>query len=165
MRRSRSFLFLLGIVSGLCWSKPSVQLVSTLPSPQMVGTVIGLEARPTLDGDPDKQMRFLQYRFSVSVDGAPFRLLSDFNGTSRFIWRPDLYEHEAHVKVTMRNTSTKESFDSELQFRVLPRAVGGTPTVSPTSVPLVALFSAPACPLGSEFRVAFHRADDLSREM
>jgi hypothetical protein len=63
----------------LCWSKPSVTLVSSLPSPQRVGTVITLEARPTVDGDPDKQTRFLQYRFTVSADGGPFRILSDFS--------------------------------------------------------------------------------------
>jgi hypothetical protein len=131
----------------------------------MVGTAIWLDAKPTLDGDVDKQRRFIQYRFSVSVDGAPFRILTDFNGGSGFVWRPDLYEHEARVKVTMRNTSTKESFDSELPFRILPRATAGAPVVSPTSVPLVALFSAPACPQGSDFRVAFHRAGDSSRIM
>lgn len=165
MCRTSLLLLVLAISFRLCWSKPGVQLVSALPSPQMVGTMIGLEARPTLDGDPDKQMRFLQYRFSVSVDGAPSRLLSDFNGGSGFVWRPDLYEHEARVKVTMRNTSTKESFDSELQFRILPRAKAGNPAVSPTSVPLVALFSAPPCPQGSDVRVAFHRTGDSSRVM
>ena len=72
MCRPSLLLLVLAISFRLCWSKPGVQLVSALPSPQMVGTMIGLEARPTLDGDPDKQMRFLQYRFSVSVDGAPF---------------------------------------------------------------------------------------------
>ncbi|MDQ6759139.1 MAG: hypothetical protein M3Z32_04630, partial [Acidobacteriota bacterium] len=87
-----------------------------------MGTIISLEARPTLDGDPDKQMRFLQFRFSVSADGGPFRILSDFNGDSWFIWRPDLYDHDARIKVTMRNSSTKESFDCELPFRILPRA-------------------------------------------
>src|SRR5579862_5374734 len=92
----------------LCWSKPTVTLVSSLPSPQPVGTVIMLEARPAVDGDPDKQTRFLQYRFSVSVDGSPFRILSDFNEDSGFAWRPDLFEHEARIKVTMRNKDPKQ---------------------------------------------------------
>jgi hypothetical protein len=155
----------------LCWSKPSVTLVSSLPSPQPVGTVISLEARPTIDGDPDKQTRFLQYRFTVSVDGAPFRTLSDFSGDSGFAWRPDLFEHEARIKVTMRNKDPKqkdkdkETVESELPFRILRRATGSTPVVSATAVPLVALFSAPPCPKGSEFRVAFHRAGDSSHVM
>src|SRR3954471_7359714 len=118
--RRMSMLLVLSVISfRLCWSKPSVQLVSSLSSPQMVGTLIGLEARPTLDGDPNKQRRFLQFRFTVSVDGAPFRILSDFGGGQNFVWRPDLFEHEARVEATMRNTSTKESFDSELPFRIL----------------------------------------------
>lgn len=154
-----------GISLTLCWSKPGVSLVASLASPQLVGTVIGLEARPTLDGDPDKQRQFVQFRFSVSVDGAPFRTLSDFNGGPGFIWRPDLYEHEARIKVTMRNTSTKESFESELPFRILPRANAGKPVVASTAVPLVALFSAPACPQGHEFRVASHRTGDPAQLM
>lgn len=128
-----------------------------------------LEARPTVDGDPDKQTGFLQYRFAVSVDGAPFRILSDFSRNSGFAWRPDLFEHEAHIKVTMRNTDpkekNKETVESELPFRVLPRATGKTPVVSGTAVPLVALFSAPPCPQGSKFSVEFHRAGDSSRVM
>src|SRR3954470_14296446 len=106
----------------LCWSKPSVTIVSSLPSPQPVGTVITLEARPTVDGDPDKQTRFLQYRFSVSVDGSPFRILSDFSGESGFAWRPDLFEHDARIKVAMRNKDPKqkgkemEAIESELPF-------------------------------------------------
>ena len=152
----------------LCWSKPSVTLVCSLPSPQPVGTVVTLEARPTVDGDPDKQTRFLQYRFTVSVDGAPFRILSDFSQDSEFAWRPDLFEHEARIKVTMRNKDPKkkdkdkETVESELPFRIVRRATGGTPVVSATAAPLVALFSAPPCPKGSELRVAFHRADDSS---
>jgi hypothetical protein len=126
-----------------------------------------LEARPTVDGDPDKQTRFLQYRFEVSVDGAPFKILSDFGRDSGFAWRPDLFEHEARIKVTMRNTDPKEkdktTVESEIPFRVLPRATGKVPVVSATAVPLVALFSAPPCPQGSEFRVAFHPVGDPSR--
>jgi hypothetical protein len=48
---------------------------------------------------PDKQTRFQQYWFTVSVDGVPFRILSDFSRNSGFAWRPDLFEHEAHIKV------------------------------------------------------------------
>src|SRR5690349_24854582 len=87
----------------LCWSKPSVTLVSSLPSPQPVGTVIMLEARPTVDGDPDKQTRYLQYRFTVSVDGGPFRILIDFSRDSEFEWRPDLIEHDGLKNGTLRD--------------------------------------------------------------
>ncbi len=147
------------------WSATSVSLMSSVRSPQMVGTLVGLEARATLDGDPEKQRRFLQYRFAASVDGGPFRVFSDFNGAANMIWRPDLYEHEARVKVTMRNTSTKESFESELPFRILPRAKTGRAAVTSTSVPLVALFSAEPCPEGSDIRVVFHPQSDDSRPM
>src|SRR5690242_13100736 len=99
MRRCCLLFAGLPLSLALGWSKQSVTLVSSLPSPQLVGTVIALEARTTVEGDPDKQTRFLQYRFSVSVDGSPFRIVSDFSRDSGFAWRPDLFEHEARIKV------------------------------------------------------------------
>ncbi len=160
-----AFVLFLGMLTScpFCWSKTNVELVCSLPSPLTVGDAVWLRAKPTVDGDPEKQRSLLRFRFSVSVDGGPFRILSDFKLGPAFIWRPDLYEHDARVKVTMRNTSTHESVESELPFRVLPRWTSGTPVVSPTPVPLVALFSAPACPQGSSFRVAFHPAGDSSQ--
>src|SRR3954463_4163114 len=133
MRRTSMLALMFMLSFRLCWSKASVQLLSSLPSPQTVGTAIALDAKPTLDGDPDKQRRLVQFRFTVSVDGGPFRILSDFNGGTGFVWRPDLYEHEARVKVTRRNPSRKKTWEGDLPFRTLPRANAGKPVVSPTA--------------------------------
>jgi hypothetical protein len=48
----------------------------------------------------------------------------------------------------------KETSDAEIPFTVVSRAKSA-PVLIPTSHPLVALFSAPACPEGSQLRVAF----------
>ena len=149
-------MVLAGLAS-VAWSKPSVRLLTALPSPQPVGTVVGLTAVPKEDGDPLKLINLLRYRYMVSVDGGPFRMLSDFGRSPGFAWRPELYEHEARVKVTVMNTDTKETGEAELPFRVVPRVTGGQPVAVPTASPLVALFSFPACPAGSQFRVAFQR--------
>ena len=58
---------------------------------------------------------------------------------------------------TLRRNRTGES---ELAYRIVPRVRGQQPVVTPTANPLVALFSAPACPEGSRFRIAFRRKDD-----
>jgi len=141
------------------WSKHSVQIRTNLASPQPVGTVIGITAVPKEDGDPMKVLNKLRYRFAVSVDGAAFHIVEDFGPRPTFAWRPELYEHDARVKVTILNIESKETGDAELPFRVVARTAG-TPLATPTANPLVALFSFPACPAGSRFRVAFQRQGD-----
>src|SRR5947199_3008718 len=159
----RFFYVPLLIVAGSlsnAWSKPSVQIRTSLPSPQPVGTVIGVTPVPKEDGDPLKTFMKLRYRFSVSVDGADFRIVQDFSPKYAFAWRPELYEHEARVKLTVLNVESKETGDAEIPFRIVSRAAGPTPLATPTASPLVALFSFGACPSGSHFRVAFQRQGD-----
>ena len=130
----------------VAWSAPTVRLLPALPSPQPVGTVIGLTAVPKEDGDPLKVMQQLAFRYSVSVDGSPFRVIRDFSRNPGLAWRPELYEHEARVRVTVRNTETKQTGEVELPYRVVSRVKGQQPVATPTANPLVALFSSPACP-------------------
>jgi hypothetical protein len=100
-------------------------------------------------------------RYSVSVNGGPFRVLRDFSQQPIFAWLPELFEQSATIRVTVRNNETKATAKDELPFRIVPRAKG-TAVVTPTSHPLVALFSAPPCPEGSRFRVAFAPAGEES---
>jgi arylsulfate sulfotransferase len=139
-----------------CWAALSVRLVPTLPSPQPVGTVIGLRAQAKADGDTTKKPPRLHFRFSVSVDGSPFHVIHDFSSEADFAWRPALYEHEARVKITIQDLVSKTTAEADLPFRIESRIKGQHPVVTPTANPLVALFSAPPCPVGSRFRVAFH---------
>ncbi len=143
---------------------PSVQIFTDRTSPQPVGTVIGISAVGKDEGDPDKYLRLLRYRFSVAEQGDKFRIVADFSQNSEFAWRPELYEHDARVKVTVFNTKSKKTGEAEIPFKVLPRALGKNAIAIHTSHPLVALFSFPACPEGSQFRVAFERqADTVTR--
>lgn len=128
----------------------AVQLFSTLPSPQPVGTPIGLT--PRLE---NVAKGMLNFRYEVSAAGAPFHIVRDFSQESDFAWAPALYEHAATIRITVRNNVTKETASAELPFQIVPRAKS-VATVVPTSHPLIALFSAPPCPEGSQFRVAFH---------
>lgn len=140
---------------GLALSSPSVRLVSNLPSPQPVGTVIGLTALARYAGRPT-----VVFRYSVSVDGGEFRMVRDFSQDKSFAWRPELFEHEARVRVTIRNNESRKTEEAELPFRITSRITGSQQVVSPTAHPLVALFSAPPCPEGSQFRVAFQKEGD-----
>lgn len=129
----------------------AVQLLTSLPSPQPVGTAIGLVPRIE---NPAKGMHV--FRYSVSVNGGSFRIVRDFSQQRDFVWSPALYEHQATLRVTVRNNESKETAQGEVPFRIVPR-VKASPIITPTSHPLIALFSAPACPEGSQFRVAFRR--------
>ena len=100
------------------------------------------------------------YRYSVGMDGGPFRIIRDFSQQREFVWSPALREHEAKVRVTVRNNESKDTAEAEVPFRIVSRVKGSAAVVTPTAHPLIALFSAPPCPDGSNFRVAFHRAGE-----
>ena len=148
--------FCLGAIN-LLGAVPTVQIFTELPSPQPVGTVIGITAIGKDEGEPEKYAPLLRYRFSVADEGGTFHIVRDFNRQAEFTWMPKLYEHEGRIKVTVLNTKTKQTGEADLPFRISPRVSGPSPLVAHTAHPLVALFSFPACPDGSQFRVAFQR--------
>ena len=99
-------------------------------------------------------------QYSVSVDGGAFHIIRDFSQDMMFTWSPELFEHEARVRVTVRDNDTMKTADAELPFQVVSRIKDGRPVVTPTAHPLVALLSAPPCPAGSQFRAEFRRVGD-----
>jgi hypothetical protein len=157
MRRTTSWMFWIAATVSGCWAAPTVQIFAERPSPQPVGTVIGVTALGKDEGEQQKYGPLLRYRFSAAGEDGTFHIIRDFGRPSEFAWLPELYEHEARIKVTVLNTQTKQTGEAELPFRITPRATGPVPVVVHTSHPLVALFSFPACPEGSQFRVAFQR--------
>jgi hypothetical protein len=166
MLRSFALSLLVPACLSLAWATPTVRILPNVTSPQPVGTVIGFIAMAKEpEGDPMKVMGQLRFRYSVDADGSGFHIVRDFSRNPAFAWRPSLYEHEARVKVTVRNNETMQTADAEIPFRVVSRVKGRDAVVTPTANPLVALFSAPACPAGSQFRVAFarHGESDVSR--
>jgi arylsulfate sulfotransferase len=142
---------------------PTIHLRSSLPSPQPVGTPIGLLPQVEMANPPAPgQGGMMVYQYSVSVNGGPFRIVRDFSQQPLFAWMPELFEQKATIRIVVRDNKTKATMKDELPFQIVPRVKGSTPVVTPTSHPLVALFSAPPCPAGSQFRVAFHAAGEES---
>ena len=97
----------------------AVHLHSSLPSPQAVGVSINLTSRPenVLKG-------MLVYRYSVSVNGGPSRIIRDFSQDRDFTWAPELLEHNAKVRVTVRNNESKETVQDEMRFQFVSRIKG-----------------------------------------
>jgi len=151
MRQPVGFFLLFAALGYSAAGAPlAVRLVTTLPSPQPVGVPIGLS--PRLE-NVAKGMIVVRYEFSVN--GGPFHMVRDFSQRRDFAWAPPLYEHSATIRVTVRNNETKETVAADTPFQIVPRVKGAMPIVAATSHPLIALFSAPACPEGSRFRVSF----------
>ncbi len=152
MSRILPSVLAIALLPGSASAALSVRLHTSLPSPQAVGTPIGLVPRIE---NPGKGM--LVFRYSVRVGDAPWRIIRDFSQQRDFVWRPALYEHDARVRVTARNNETKETAEDEFALRITSRVAGSSAVVTPTSNALIALLSAPACAAGSRFRVAFER--------
>jgi arylsulfate sulfotransferase len=136
----------------------TVTLQSSLPSPQPVGTPIGFTALPSAVGLASRDNFVFQY--SASVNGGPFRIIHDYSQQFAFAWTPELFEQNVTIRVKVRDDDAKTSAEAEIPFQFVSRIKGKTAVVTPTAHPLVALFSAPACPQGSQFRVAFHADGD-----
>jgi arylsulfate sulfotransferase len=147
-------LLLLSAIS--CTAAPfSVRLLANAASPQPVGVRVGLQ--PSVDSAP-KGMAV--YRYSVSVNSGPFRIIRDYSQEPTFVWSPELYEHNATVRVSVRINETKDVATGDLPFRIVPRLKGMAPQIAPTAHPLIALFSAPPCRESSKFQVAYRREGD-----
>jgi arylsulfate sulfotransferase len=145
-----------GLTAFAASDKPvTVTLLTNLPSPQKVGTIVTLVPRLS---NASRATNVAQY--SVSVDGGAFRIIRDFSQDMVFTWSPELYEHEARVRITVRDNDTMKTATAELPFRIVSRIKDARPVVTPTAHPLVALLSAPPCPAGSQFRAEFRKAGD-----
>src|SRR5262249_45163257 len=105
----------------------SVRLTSGLPSPPPVGA--GLSFVPPVE-NPERGMHV--FRYSVSEDDGAFRIVRDFSQQQEFVWAPSLHEHEARVRLTVRNNATGATADAELPFRIVSRVKGQRASVTPT---------------------------------
>lgn len=128
----------------------TVRLLTSLPSPQPVGTPIGLAVHVE-----NAAKGMLVVRYSIGVAGGDLHIVRDFSQQRDFVWRPALYEHDAVVHVTVRNNETKETADDQQPFRTISRIKDSSPVITPTANPLIALFSSPPCADGGKFRVAY----------
>ncbi len=144
------FLFL-ALFCLAAWAEPiKLQVLSNVPSPQPVGTSIGLQSRI----EKMKRIKYV-FQYSASVNGGAYHVIRDFSQDSSFIWTPPLFEHQAQVRLAVKNDAG-ETGEAVLPFRILSRLKN---SVTPTGHPLVALFSAPPCPENSQIRVAFRTAE------
>jgi arylsulfate sulfotransferase len=140
-----------------CLSTPlhatiQVQLTPSPASPQPLGTVITWTASAT-DSNPGP----VTYKFEVALPGAnqTFATVSDYNLGNTLNWTPNIVSGTSQVRVTARDYLSGETAQAVFNFAVKALVTGSQPVVAATANPLIALFSAPSCALGSSMRVGF----------
>ena len=164
---SKNIITILACLASLCFPAfATVQIVSLKPSPQspqVLGTPIIWTAIAT-----DSNSGPLTFQFNVAPPRGTFTngLAKDFNvgtlsaGTwtsQPFAWVPTQVEGVYQIQVVIKDFASGESTSKIVQFQITPLATGSTPVAVATANPLVALFSAPACPSGSSMRVSFQQ--------
>ena len=123
-----------------------VSLLSSPDSPEPVGTMVHWSAR--VSGGAGA----LWYRFRVAETGGALRVIRDFGPGASLDWTA-LVDGVYDVELTVRDLSTNETAVVVESFRLSGRAAT-QPVVTPTTHPLVFLFSGPPCAAGAA-RVRF----------
>jgi arylsulfate sulfotransferase len=154
---------LAGLLAVLCApAYAGVTITSLTPSvasPQPLGTPVTWTATATGTGKGA-----VTFQFNIAPPGGSLAMVSDFNVgslssgvfTSQPVtWVPTAYEGKYQVQVVAKNFKTGASGSMTVTFIAKPLVTDGAPVVTATANALVALFSAPACPKGSQMRVSF----------
>src|SRR5262249_23766290 len=131
-------------------------MVSLAPgeaAPQLVGERIAWTATATDCGAAPV------YQFSAAPDGGAFHVVRDFSPSNSFAWTPmqeGIYDIEVTVKDGYAATDTTSAVAVD---EAASRVTGSQAVVTPTSNPLVALYSVPPSSAGTVF-VQFAVASD-----
>ena len=142
----------------------AVNITSFLPSltsPQAVGTAITWTAVAT-----NSTSDTLAFQYSVAFGSGSFSVVRDFYpGTKAagswtgplFTWQDIAGEGTYTIQVIAKDFTSLESASTTATFILKPISTGGSFVVTPTSNPLVALASAPACPAKSYVRLTMQK--------
>lgn len=128
--------------------EPTRVVLSTQPPESvLVGQTIVWDASAAGEAD-------MRYRFRVRRAGEEFRLIRDFGPLGSLTWS-SLDEGLYEMEISARPAHSAEGTSLTRTLLVRSRVEDGHPAVAATSHPLVFIFSAPACPEGSEIRAVF----------
>ena len=133
-----------------------VSLIADQPGPVAVGTMVTWVAQPSNAGSD-----VLWFRFRVRPDGGAFRVVRDYGPLSSLVWTA-LDEGTYEIEASVRDKFTGETATAVSSFVLTPRTQDGQTSVSPTSHPLVYLYSTSACQEGRA-RVQYQSSGGLAR--
>jgi arylsulfate sulfotransferase len=87
--------------------------------------------------------------------GQRFAMIQDFGPPNTVAWTASDHEGTYEMEVTARDNDTGATSTTTSVFQYMPRVTSGAPVISQTVNPMVFLYSAPPCPLGSTMLVQF----------
>ncbi len=126
----------------------SVTLTPSIPSPAPVATIVTFTAS-VADAAPGT----LWYRFRSNAYDRDSHLIKDYGPENTLAWTASDHDGPYKIDVDVRNTATGETATAVAFFTLQSLVTGSQPVISPTSHPMVYLYSAPACAGGSRMRV------------
>lgn len=161
----KTFWPLAGLLALACVpAYASVSIVTLSPSsssPQPLGSSITWTATATDTGAGP-----LTFQFNITQPAGTLTLVKDFNiGTLKsgtwtsqaFVWVPTLSEGAYEINVVIKDFTSGATASKTSKFIISSLVTGSTPVATATANPLVALFSSPACAVGSKMRVSFQQ--------
>jgi hypothetical protein len=159
LRFSRRVLKLCAVALGLAgasFGSVSVTLTPSITGSAPVGATVVWTASAHDTANPNATFN---YQFSVGLSGGPLQVRRDFYHFNTFPWTPSKSEGLYDIQVTALS-STGATGSAVETFDITSRVAAGTPVVSHTRHPLVALYSLPPCPAGHVARVRFKLPSD-----
>ena len=133
----------------------SVSLDPSVPAPAPVGAPVTWTATVS-----DASSGTLWYRFRTRLAGTEIpRVVRDYGPSNTLVWTASEHEGAYEIEVSVQNKATAETAATAVIYQVTSCISGNTPVISETANPLVFLYSAPACPVGSRMRVEFEPAN------
>jgi hypothetical protein len=131
---------------------PSAITVSSLTPNVPTGRKVGTSVTWTATASGGSA---LEYQFSVSMSSHPSVVLRDFEPSNSFTWTP-LAEGAYRVTVVVQDASAPGTTGTlSKPYSITTRIVASQAVVTPTSNPLVFLYSVPPCPTGQTVSATF----------
>jgi arylsulfate sulfotransferase len=146
VRYAITFLTILSATSFA--SAMSVTLTGSIPSPAPVATLITFTA--TVTGAAPGT---LWYRFRSHGYDQDSHLIKDYGPENTLVWTNSDHEGPYEIDVDIRNLTTGDLGSASAYFTLQSLVTGTAPVLTPTSHPMVYLYSAPACKAGERMRV------------
>jgi arylsulfate sulfotransferase len=153
----------------------SVSLSPSVASPAPLGTVITWSASVSHAGLGSLECRFrTRYvdqrsqtfasvrqfgptlhvgNLTATLAANDFRTVEDYGPNFSFNWSTIDEEGEYEIEASVRNRNTGATAVVLARFELAALAGNDSPVITPTSHPLVFIYSAPPCPAGSSMRV------------
>jgi arylsulfate sulfotransferase len=136
-------------LTAIASAEMSVTLTASQPSPAPVATMVTWSASvPNIDPG------LIWYRFRVREGSGDYTMIRDYGPLASLDWTAADHEGLYEVEVSAKNRQTGEAAATSSIYRMLSRLTSGDPVVTPTTHPLVFLYSAD-CPGGSRIKVQF----------